>query len=313
MSLLSRWDKSVSPVWLPMILGGAAMVAAAVLTHINPAVGQQGETLGPPSCTNANCHGDEASWWNGDPHKRTADAYLEGDEDFSQLALSVGVDPNSPGSINPACFNCHGTVLSGAETEEVEYGVSCESCHGPGSLYNDPHQESYQAGVQNGMADLRSLDVRAQMCVSCHLVTDQELLRVHPPGWTKSGKYTRGMKGIAGHWKEFTTEDKDGAPFDAVLAKQKVVIPPRAPSSNPVVRAVTDTPQQRPVAPAPVQRVVVQQISGPWLLLGPDKPKPVPIPAVATAPDSAAVPKKLTSLQARIAAVYAALDSVYGP
>ena len=48
-----------------------------------------------------------------------------------------------------SCVTCHSTVFR----NDAGAGVSCESCHGPASAYNDPHQTkgSYAKAVSLGL------------------------------------------------------------------------------------------------------------------------------------------------------------------
>lgn len=72
-------------------------------------------------CHNKAEKGEQYNKWLAGPHAK-AMASLKGDE-----------------AKNPKCLKCHSTAASvdqGLVTSiTVEEGVSCESCHGPGSLY----------------------------------------------------------------------------------------------------------------------------------------------------------------------------------
>ena len=56
-----------------------------------------------------------------------------------------------------------------------EYGVTCESCHGPSSEWEDPHKTLAWRGKRPqekealGMVDVRDPVRRAQQCFSCHI------------------------------------------------------------------------------------------------------------------------------------------------
>lgn len=72
-------------------------------------------------CHNKAEKGEQYNKWLKDPHSK-AMASLKGDE-----------------AKNPKCLKCHSTAASVDQsliaTITVAEGVSCESCHGPGSLY----------------------------------------------------------------------------------------------------------------------------------------------------------------------------------
>jgi hypothetical protein len=72
-------------------------------------------------CHNKAEKGEQFNKWASSPHAK-AMASLKGDE-----------------AKNPKCLKCHSTAASVDQalvaTITVEEGVSCESCHGPGSAY----------------------------------------------------------------------------------------------------------------------------------------------------------------------------------
>ena len=81
------------------------------------------------------------------------------------------------------CLACHAPVAEpvSAENREgmtLEFGVSCQACHGPGQLYTNPHQDRTRVWrvmhpdvkqQQFGMRDLRNPATRAELCFSCHV------------------------------------------------------------------------------------------------------------------------------------------------
>jgi hypothetical protein len=84
--------------------------------------------------------------------------------------------------VKGSCVKCHGTVFRG----DANAGVSCESCHGPSSGYNDIHQEkgAYAKSIAAGLRDLKNKPaVVAKVCVECHVVPDKRLAAAgHPAG-----------------------------------------------------------------------------------------------------------------------------------
>lgn len=248
-----------------------------------PGVAQY-QTLGPGSCGlgQNNCHTSENDWWKDDAHHATVDAFYDDPTAYEKIARLAGVDTGSMLKGNQQCMSCHGTVISGKEARETEDGVSCESCHGPGSAYKDPHSEGDpKLGVnrpgrikalQLGMVELKNLDNRANICVRCHYITDQKLLAAgHPNG--ANFNYISGLKKVAKHWKRPPgSEDLTKAPFEKAMqskgpvaqmvsvAPAAAMAPAPAPPSkteaapvSPVANVETPTPTQpaEPVVEAP--------------------------------------------------------------
>ena len=102
---------------LVFLLGIAVFVSSAALA-------QDFKYIGAAKCKM--CHnkpdkGEQYNKWAAGPHAKAMEA-LKGDE-----------------AKDPKCLKCHSTaasvdkgLLAGIKVEE---GVSCESCHGPGSVY----------------------------------------------------------------------------------------------------------------------------------------------------------------------------------
>jgi hypothetical protein len=166
---------------------------------------QQYQTLGPKGCSlgNANCHAKENPWWSKDDHFSSAKVFKNPNAEYQAVAQKYGISLSNAAQVNKECMDCHGTVISGKATLATD-GVSCESCHGPGSGYKDPHQEEgkgYANGIKAGMIANKDLNVRAKMCVDCHYISEQKLIDAdHPKGSVAYDYYLPGMKRISAHW-----------------------------------------------------------------------------------------------------------------
>lgn len=119
------------------------------------------------------CHltpksGAQFKIWAASPH---AKAYkVLGSSEANNLAKKYGVeDPQSSGK----CLKCHVTAygvdatLKGPKLE-LEEGVSCEACHGPGSIYKKRKimLDIYQGKVDGAKYGL--IKPKQEVCVKCH-------------------------------------------------------------------------------------------------------------------------------------------------
>jgi len=159
------------------------------------------KTIGP-SC---DCHTEQNKWWGTDRHFSAIDPFANKSQKNVQIARLYGLSISEMTKGNRLCMDCHGTVITGEESEDVFDGVSCESCHGPASDYKRPHSaenppNGYSAGKDFGMALLENLTARAEACAQCHYITDPRLISTgHPTG--ANFDFVRGNKKI-NHWKQ---------------------------------------------------------------------------------------------------------------
>lgn len=81
---------------------------------------------------------------------------------------------------DPLCLKCHATYIpksAQGPRYRLSDGVGCESCHGAAEKYLKPHtarDSSHKKNVSLGLIDLVSLEKRAQVCMDCHLGTDNQ-------------------------------------------------------------------------------------------------------------------------------------------
>jgi hypothetical protein len=165
-------------------LGLAVALGLSGLT--TPAAAQA--VLGPSKCVSCHDHQRQALKWSkeepaalrGRAHYNTRKK-LEGAK-AAAFARAVGL--MDPYDVKGSCVRCHATVFRG----DAGAGVSCESCHGPGSGYNEPHQVkgAYAKAVAAGMRDLRGKPASiGTLCVDCHVTPDRRLAAAgHPIGAT---------------------------------------------------------------------------------------------------------------------------------
>ena len=235
--------------------------------------------LGPSKCVGCHDHDRQARKWQkeepaaskGKAHYNTL-KQLDAPKS-AQWAKAIGLA--DPYDAKGACVKCHGTVFRG----EANAGVSCESCHGPSSGYNDLHQEklSYAKSVAAGMRDLKEKPAAiAKTCVDCHLTTDKRLATAgHPTG----AEFDAGVSlQKLVHWERaynfaaITTAGKAAMGGRAVSAGPAPVAPPpaapaggtkppsaaapvvKAPEGAPAVAAPPPAAQTQPAAPVAAVR-----------------------------------------------------------
>ena len=173
-------------------------LAAAALCLLAPrgaGAQQTPQFLGPNECINCHDHQDERQWYESKEAPRVRELFPDrGDKaghinSLKQLdnpkgdpwAAAIGQkDKYDPKGV---CVRCHATVFAG----DANAGVSCESCHGPASLYLKPHQvkDSYETSVSDfGMTRLvGNLRGWTQQCTNCHIQDDDRLIKAgHPAG-----------------------------------------------------------------------------------------------------------------------------------
>ncbi len=317
----------------------SCFLAVIIVSALVSTVHAQHQTLGPGSCGLAqnNCHAKENTWWKDDPHKVTVDAFYDDPAAYEKIAKLAGVPTDAMLKGNQTCMTCHGTIVSGKESREVEDGVSCESCHGPGSGYKDPHTEGdpklgmqrpgYIKGLQLGMVELKNVDKRGVACVKCHYITDQKLISAgHPSGANFS--YVSGIKKVAKHWRRAPADaDLNKAPFEKAMSAKgpvaqivKVEPPPPAPiptatpTPAPVVAESTPTATTNemppPVAAPVTTRPQAQRASKPKVLVQAEPEEatqivmPLLLPPFPQVSDTASVPQLLLLLKQRLELIY---------
>lgn len=113
----------------------------------------------------------------------------------SSFITPPGGNAHGAGSTwNESCLECHATFPEPRPTGEfleydtrvAEFGIGCESCHGPGAEHirlHRNHPEGLPAGA-DPIVDPAGLSasLSAQVCAGCHSVFDQKPWRAHRPG-----------------------------------------------------------------------------------------------------------------------------------
>lgn len=101
-------------------------------------------------CHNNPSKGEQYSKWLNDSHSKAMNSLSETEKQ------------------DPKCLKCHSTFYSVDETLRLtitkEEGVSCESCHGPGSIYkNMAIMKDKTKSIENGL-----VIPTKEVCIKCH-------------------------------------------------------------------------------------------------------------------------------------------------
>lgn len=301
----------------PFIMYRSMFASAFLLAVImGPLNGQtKYQTIGPSGCGvgQNNCHASENKNMI-DKHKNSVDDIAD-NEDARKYAELSGIGAANYLKGTSRCMECHGTIISGKEGKEVEEGVSCESCHGPGSAYKDPHSEGpkgapgtirpgYTKSLPLGLWDLKNPDVLAEECVRCHLLTDQKILAAGHPDGAKFN-YKSGMKSVAKHWKYRDPGNiPDQSVFKTIVARKGPTgIAAKAPKAAAARSAalpeatvgMSAAPPGKPVVQIPKQTTEAKMEDSPppvRVRKPPPPPRPAPIDVTAP-PPAAATPVEL--------------------
>ena len=286
-----------------LILLGVIICAAASTAEAQPRT-----NVGRGKCVDCHDHKDEKEW------ALTRDGDGKGKQHFN--ALNQLNDPNAPKfakAINVAdpydtkstCVKCHATVVRGSADD----GVTCESCHGPGSAYLVPHQTkgAYQEALKLGMKDVvKKPQAWARDCVTCHVLGanpgDAELAAAgHPTGadFDVSRKYVP----VALHWtNKYTGNEVASAVGNLrtdLLAKLKGgngATPAPAPTPT-AAAAPPAAPTPAPAAPTPAPAPAPATTAA----APPATPTPAPAPATPAAPAATTTTATRTPAPARAA------------
>ena len=126
--------------------------------------------------------------------------------------LREGHRPGGPLDLKGSCVKCHATVFRG----EANAGVSCESCHGPASGYNDLHQRRAPTpkAVAAGMRTCARSRPRSPGCAWS--ATSRPTSGSRPPGIPPARPSTRASRlQKLVHWSAaFTPDNREHPAFD---------------------------------------------------------------------------------------------------
>lgn len=252
----------------PKTLSRALICAAALTLHFSlPAAAQQRfQYVGPSECLNCHDHQAERQWYERQEIPEVARRFpakgknaghinaLKQLETAKSTEFARATGLRDKYDLNGSCVKCHATVFQ----HDANAGVSCESCHGPGSGYLKPHQTkgAYTPSLALGMVDIvGKIPAWAQQCANCHVMDDPRLVAAgHPSGDDFDLGEKFGPVGL--HFKrKYSAGDVSAISRDVVrgiIARRRGgrgPAPAAAPTEAPTVAPVTPARPPDPVEP----------------------------------------------------------------
>ena len=279
----------------------------------------------------ASCHSEAEEWWFNDKHNAAGKRIFGENAKSRQIADSYGIGVAGMRKADGICLSCHATVDEGSKVVR-ERGVSCESCHGAGKSYLDPHQEG--GNPQQGMVALKKPADRAQTCAGCHRISDERLLAAgHPSG---ANYQAAAASNKIKHWpgkKNDRARQKRGESYPAIadgalnsaytaavagrpVPKVAAVAPARGGGSAPAPSSGTDAPRPSgtPSASEESPRVARSSSTGvsavppavPRYVPAASGPVPLDLEPLPADPSKLTIEELLLVLKRRIESIYTA-------
>ena len=143
-----------------------AMTALAALVLVAALPGQDFTYVGAQKCQV--CHRSEAQGrqyviWEGSQHAKSFAALTS--PKAADAAKAMGVDKPAE---DARCLKCHAPLAEKAPDLKAE-GVSCETCHGPGSAYRKlAIMKDKAEAVKNGLVLYANPEAIKAQCLKCH-------------------------------------------------------------------------------------------------------------------------------------------------
>ncbi|MEE8587396.1 MAG: multiheme c-type cytochrome [Acidobacteriota bacterium] len=136
--------------------------------------------VGISRCAAGLCHGsaEQATWQDRDRHSGAYSVLLQ--QQSQSIARILGIGPAEQSG---QCLDCHAVNAAPQRRDprfQISDGVGCEACHGPASRWIQDHYAEGQGApsrsdlLQRGMVDTKNLQLRARLCLSCHLGDEQK-------------------------------------------------------------------------------------------------------------------------------------------
>jgi hypothetical protein len=148
------------------LLKGFVILVSLALIGGKTLQAQQFKYIGAEKCKmchNTVAQGEQFKKWSESLHSKAMKS-LSSEESLAYAKKNNIADPTK----EPKCLKCHSTAgsVTAAEiaTLTAAEGVSCESCHGPGSMYKSPSiMKNKEMAVKNGL-----VIPNKATCEKCH-------------------------------------------------------------------------------------------------------------------------------------------------
>lgn len=233
----------------------AAGLALSLLAIPVVAAAQKATNVAPGECTNCHDHDAQKEWslsrdgdGKGKQHFKAYQQLFE--PKGEEYGAALGVKVNAP---NGPCLNCHATTVQG----KAKNGVTCQTCHGPGSLYLKPHQakgdEAYRESISLGMKDtIKKPNTWVKDCMSCHVMgnnpDDAKIVKAgHSDGSSfEIGTQLQFVQG-PGHWKSTYSGNDIKAIADPI--KRVILAKLKGGAATTTTAAAAPPPPPPPTAP----------------------------------------------------------------
>jgi len=174
---------------------------------------------GTGSCSASNCHGaKKPAQKPGDPDDTYTIWAAKDKHNKAYTTLTKKESANivqkmklAKATEEPKCVGCHALKLEKAQLAprakyDITEGVSCDSCHGPAEKWLNGHDKGARGGwpheksVSLGMYDTKDVLQRAELCVSCHLSIEAEMVAAgHPTMIFELENFSQNQPP---HWKD---------------------------------------------------------------------------------------------------------------
>ncbi len=199
---------------MALVIGAAAQTAEAQLP-----ISKEHKYTGTGSCAASSCHGAKKPavkpgdpddtytiWATKDKHNKAYNTLTKKESGAIVQKLKIAKATESD-----KCTGCHALHVSKEQlTPKAKYdvgdGVSCDSCHGPAGDWLEGHDKGAKGGwshdksVGIGMYDTKDVLKRAELCASCHLAIDAEMVAAgHPSLIFELDSFSQNQPP---HWKD---------------------------------------------------------------------------------------------------------------